>query len=155
MRIAITTTGDNLDSQIDPRFGRAQFILVVDGDGTLLDIIDNAKNRAAIGGAGIQAANTLAEKKVDVVLTGRCGPNATEALKTVGIEFGKVQSGTAKEVLHRFKQGEIPSVSNIGPGLNTAGQQTGGRRGDGGGGGKGAGQGKGRGQGGDSGRWFG
>jgi predicted Fe-Mo cluster-binding NifX family protein len=149
MRIAVTTAGDNLDSEIDPRFGRAQFILVVNGDGTLLEVIDNAKNRAAAGGAGIQAAKTLADKNVDMVLTGRCGPNATEALKSAGIEFGKVQSGTAREVVERFNRGEISSVNNIGPGLNATGQGKGGGRG------KGSGKGKGRRQSGDSGRWFG
>lgn len=159
MRIAITTTGNNLDSKIDPRFGRAQFLLLVDRDGTLIEVIDNAKNTSALSGAGIQTAKTLADKKVDVLLTGRCGPNAAEALKAAGIEFGEVQSGPAREALDRFNRGEIPSKRDPGTDMQDARRATGGRRGGGQGHGKGMGQGKGRRMGGDrrkdSGRWFG
>ena len=149
MRIAITATGNSLDSEIDPRFGRAQFILVVNRDGTLLEVIDNAKNRAAMGGAGIQAAKTLADKKVDVLLTGTCGPNATAALNAAGIEFGEIQPGTVRKILDRFIRGEIPSKSEPATDLKAARRDSGGRRGGGGGRGKGSGRGMGRG------RWFG
>jgi predicted Fe-Mo cluster-binding NifX family protein len=145
MRIAITTTGTTLDSEIDPRFGRAGFILVVDRDGTLIEVIDNSRNREAMSGTGIQAAKTLADKNVDVLLTGRCGPNAMETLRAAHIEFKEVQPGTAREVLDRFNRGEITGTSDREPASATAPRNLGTGRGGGGGRGKGMGRGMGRG----------
>ena len=84
MKIAITSTGKNLDSLMDPRFGRAPYIVIASSDGDLLEVIDNAVNVNAMRGAGIQAAKSLADRGVDVLLTGHCGPNAFTALQAAG-----------------------------------------------------------------------
>lgn len=128
MKIAITTTGDNLDSEIDPRFGRAQFILLVGRYGSVIEVIDNAENRAAMGGAGIQAVRILADKKVDVLITGGCGPNAREALKGTGIDFVEAHSGTAREVLDRFNRGELVGELDGKSGTRTVERSTASRR---------------------------
>jgi predicted Fe-Mo cluster-binding NifX family protein len=107
MKIAITAMGKNLYANLDSRFGRAQYILILDSDGRVIEAIDNAASRAAMGGAGIQAAKMVADRKVDVVLTGKCGPNADAALKAAGIKIGEVQAGTVREVLERYNRGEI------------------------------------------------
>lgn len=112
MRIAITTTGNGLDAEVDPRFGRAQYILIVDPEGTIIDVIDNEPNRAAIGGAGIGAAKMLADRKVNVLLTGRCGPNALAALNAAGIQICEIPSGTARQALERFNRGEVSPVND-------------------------------------------
>ena len=52
MKIAITATGKEIDSQMDPRFGRAQYILIVDEDGAVLEAIDNSQNLNADEGSG-------------------------------------------------------------------------------------------------------
>ena len=161
MRIAITATGNNLDSMLDPRFGRAQFILVVDADGSLIEAIDNSENVAAMGGAGIQAAKLLAERKVDVLLTGRCGPNAVETLNAAGIRFEEVQPGVVKEIVDRFNRGATTTVKDVNPAVNTGapGMGTGRGMGVGGGrcmgGGRGVGRSGGRGMGGGGGRGMG
>jgi predicted Fe-Mo cluster-binding NifX family protein len=103
MKIAITSTGKNLDSLMDPRFGRAPYIVIASSDGDLLEVIDNAVNVNAMRGAGIQAAKSLADRGVDVLLTGHCGPNAFTALQAAGIKVGTDQTGSVKEVLSRFK----------------------------------------------------
>ena len=113
MRIAITATDKHLDAEMDPRFGRAQFILIVDPGGTIVDVIDNEPNRAAMGGAGIGAAKMLSDKAVNVLLTGRCGPNARTALDAAGIEICEVQAGTVRDALERFNRGEVPQKAKI------------------------------------------
>jgi len=107
MRIAITATGTDIDSQVDPRFGRAKFILILDESGAIVESVDNSQNLNSMRGAGIQTAKILADRKVDVLLTGFCGPNAFTALKAVGIKIAIEQSGTVKEALSRFNQNEV------------------------------------------------
>ncbi len=114
MRIAITVSGKDLDTEMDPRFGRAQYILIVDTDGTIIDVIDNAENRAAMGGAGISAAKLLSDRKVNVLLTGSTGPNARAALGAAGIEICEGMCGTARHALERFNSGEVSYVKQVG-----------------------------------------
>jgi predicted Fe-Mo cluster-binding NifX family protein len=107
MRIAITATGKDVDSQVDPRFGRAQFILILDESGTIVEALDNSQNLNAMRGAGIQTAKILADRKVNVLMTGYCGPNAFTTLKAAGIRVGIEQSGTVKDTLGRFNRNEV------------------------------------------------
>ena len=107
MKIAVTATGTNLDSPLDPRFGRAQYILIVDENETLLEAVDNSRNINAMRGAGIQTGKILADKKVDVLLTGHCGPNAFTTLKAAGIKVGVDQSGTVREAVERYTSNEV------------------------------------------------
>jgi predicted Fe-Mo cluster-binding NifX family protein len=107
MRIAITATGKDVDSQVDPRFGRAQFILILDESGTIVEALDNSQNLNAMRGAGIQTAKILADRKVNVLMTGYCGPNAFTTLKAAGIKVGIEQSGTVKDTLDRFNRNEV------------------------------------------------
>ena len=51
MKIAITATGKTLDSQVDPRFGRAAWFIVADSDSMEFEAIANDNVNAA-GGAG-------------------------------------------------------------------------------------------------------
>ena len=112
MRIAITSTGADLNADLDPRFGRAQYILIVGDDGSIAEAIDNATNRGAMQGAGIQAGRLLAEKKVDALLTGNCGPNAFKALEAAGIKVYVGLQGSVKDALKRFNNNELSSSAS-------------------------------------------
>ncbi len=107
MKVAVTATGKDLDSQMDPRFGRAQYIVIASEDGVLEDVIDNSQNLNAMKGAGIQAAKLLADRKVDALMTGHCGPNAFTTLTAAGIKIVVDQSGTVKEALERLKNKKV------------------------------------------------
>ena len=58
MKIGITSTGKNLDAEVDQRFGRCKYFIIVDTDSMEFEAISN-ENIMASGGAGIQAAQTL------------------------------------------------------------------------------------------------
>jgi predicted Fe-Mo cluster-binding NifX family protein len=107
MKIAITAMGKEIDSQVDPRFGRAHYILIVHQDGTVSEAIDNGQNFNTMRGAGIQTAKNLADRKVEVLLTGHCGPNAFRTLEAARIKVVVEQSGTVKEALDRFNRSEV------------------------------------------------
>jgi predicted Fe-Mo cluster-binding NifX family protein len=110
MKIAVSSAGEKLDSQIDPRFGRCQYFLIIDPETLELVAISN-KGAAASGGAGIQAAQTIASKGVDVLITGDTGPNAFQTLSTAGIKVFTGASGTVREALERYKSGSLRQAS--------------------------------------------
>jgi predicted Fe-Mo cluster-binding NifX family protein len=151
MKIAVSSTGKNMNSQLDPRFGRCAYYLAVDSDDMSFEVYPN-ESAAMGGGAGIQAAQFLASKGVQAVITGNCGPNAVQILSAAGIELSTSQTGIVKEVVERFKKGELRPTSEatvdshfgMAPG---AGSGPGGGMGGGGGMRQGMGGGRGRGRG--------
>ncbi len=105
MKIAVTSKGTDLDSQVDPRFGRAAYILVVDTETLEFEVLDNKDNVNAFKGAGIQAAGMISEKGADVLLTGFCGPNAFKTLEEAKIKIVNDVSGTIRDAVKAFKEG--------------------------------------------------
>ena len=110
MKVAVSSNGENLDAQIDPRFGRCHFFLVVNPDDMSFDVLNN-QSAAQAGGAGIQAAQFLASQGVAAVITGNCGPNAVQTLAAAGIELFGGQTGTVREAVERYKNGHLNPTS--------------------------------------------
>jgi len=109
MNIAITSTDSGIESQIDPRFGRCRFFLIIDPDTMDCQAIPN-DSASASGGAGIQAAQTISSRNVSVLITGNVGPNAFETLSAAGIEIFTGASGTVREALDQYKSGNLQST---------------------------------------------
>jgi len=107
MRIAITSTGTDLDSQVDPRFGRALCFLIVDSETFAFDIVDNKENLNALKGAGIQAARMVSDKGVEVLITGFCGPNAFKALKAADIKVANNATGSVRDAVKAYLEGRL------------------------------------------------
>ena len=143
MKIAVSSSGNTLDSQIDPRFGRCVYFLIVDTDDMNFEAFDN-ESLALGGGAGIQAAQFVASKGAKAILTGNVGPNAVKTLGAAGVEIFVGQNGTVREALERYNRGDLQSTGapNVADhhGMGGGG---GGGRGMGGGGGRGMGGGMG------------
>ena len=106
MRIAVTASGPGLDAEVDPRFGRCTHFVFVDTDTDEVEVFDNA-SAAAAGGAGIQAAQLIADKGAAVVLTGNCGPNAYRTLQAAGIEVVVAVSGAVCDAIADYKAGKF------------------------------------------------
>ena len=107
MKIAVTAKGPDLSSVVDPRFGRAAYILIVDTETMSCDALDNSTNVNAFKGAGIQAAAMVAEQGAEVLLTGYCGPNAFKTVQAAGMKVVSDVSGTVEEAVLTFKNGEV------------------------------------------------
>ena len=107
MKVAVTSQGPELSSQVDPRFGRARYFVVVDTDSGEFTAHDNTKNVDAVQGAGIQAGRTVVELGVAAVITGHVGPKAFGALQAGGIKVYPNASGTVKEAVEAFKAGQL------------------------------------------------
>ena len=108
MNICVTSQGDSLEAQVDPRFGRCQYFIIVDAESFEFEAIKNS-NVDAMGGAGIQSGQFVAGKGVKAVLTGNVGPNAFQTLQAAGIEVISGVSGTIKQAVERYKNAEFKS----------------------------------------------
>lgn len=106
MKVAVTSTGPSLDAAMDPRFGRCACFVLVETDDMGFETVDNA-SAAMGGGAGIQAARTVAEKGAKAVLTGSCGPNAHTALTAAGIAVYLGCGGTVRAAVERLQSGGL------------------------------------------------
>jgi predicted Fe-Mo cluster-binding NifX family protein len=133
MKVAVSATAPNLDADIDPRFGRCQYFVIVDPETMEFSTLENT-SAAAGGGAGIATAQTLAGKDIEAVLTGNCGPNAYQALSAAGIKVYTGVTGKVKAAVEDYKAGKFKASSqpNVTPHFG------------GGGGGMGRGRGMGR-----------
>ena len=107
MKIAISTSGDNLTAPLDSRFGRAAGFLIYDTDTKGMQMIDNAQNLNAPQGAGIQAAQTVANTGAEAVITGHCGPKAFRVLQAAGIKVYNCQAATVEEALRQLEEGKL------------------------------------------------
>ncbi|MBW2708990.1 MAG: NifB/NifX family molybdenum-iron cluster-binding protein [Deltaproteobacteria bacterium] len=136
MKIAVSSSGNNLDSQIDPRFGRCAYFLIVDTENMNVEAFDN-ESISLGGGAGIQAAQFVASKGAKAILTGNVGPNAVKTLGAAGVEIFVGQNGTVREALERYNRGDLQSTGapNVADHHGMGGGGGGGGRGMGGGGG--------------------
>ncbi|MEJ2702507.1 MAG: NifB/NifX family molybdenum-iron cluster-binding protein [Sedimentisphaerales bacterium] len=116
MKIAVTSTGEALDSQVDPRFGRASCFIIVETETMEHSVVENT-SIATAGGAGISSAKAVADTGAEAVLTGNCGPNAQRTLDAAGIRLYTDVTGTVAEAVERFKSGAL-TVAN-GPNVQT------------------------------------
>jgi len=125
MKIAVTSTGPGLDDNVEARFGRCAYFLVIDTDTKQFEAIENP-NIALGGGTGIQSAQLMSEKGVTAVLTGNCGPNAFNVFGQAGIQVIVGISGQVRDAVEQFNTGDLSSASgpNVAShfGVNTAPQ---------------------------------
>ncbi len=116
MIICITSRGDTLDAEVDPRFGRCAYFIFVDTETGASEAVKNP-HADATGGAGIQSGQLVANKQVKAVVTGNVGPNAYQTLKTAGIDVITGVSGSVKEAVAKYNKSELkptqgPSVDS-------------------------------------------
>lgn len=104
MIVCITSSGPDLESQADPRFGRCAYFIFFDTDSQEHTAVANPQQDAA-GGAGVQSGQLVVERKAGVVLTGNVGPNAFQVLNAAGIPMVTGVSGTVGEVIKKYQQG--------------------------------------------------
>lgn len=110
MKIAVSSSGQELNARVDPRFGRSPYFIIVEPETMQFEAVCNP-NLSAMHGAGIQTAQMIANKGVSAVLTGNCGPNAFQTLSAAGIQVIVGITGTVKDAVERYKKGELKPSS--------------------------------------------
>ena len=108
MKIAVTVAAPDLKAQVDSRFGRAPYFLIVDSDTMKWEAVENSQNLNLPQGAGIQAAQTISARAPKVVLTGNCGPKAFKVLKAAGIDVCVGVGGmSVEQAVRNYLEGEF------------------------------------------------
>jgi predicted Fe-Mo cluster-binding NifX family protein len=111
MKIAVTTQGDDLNAEIDSRFGRAPKFLVVDTETMRFDVAANTQSLDLAQGAGIQSAQNVLTLKPDVVLTGNCGPKAFRVLKSAGVKVVVGVKGKIDDAIRDYVNGKYAEAA--------------------------------------------
>lgn len=117
MKIAIPSEGKNLESQVCRSFGRTLNFIVADTDTLEFQALDN-EAAAAQGGAGIKAAQAVADSGARAVVTFHCGENAAQVLSGAGIKLYKAAPGTVSDMIKLFKSGKLKELTEIHPGYH-------------------------------------
>lgn len=113
MKIGITTAGNNLESAVDPRFGRCAYFLLVDPETQEYKALINPGTTAG-GGAGIKAAQFIMKQGVRVLITGQCGPNARDVLTAGGVRIYQAPEGKVSEAVNLYQGGELKEINSPG-----------------------------------------
>jgi predicted Fe-Mo cluster-binding NifX family protein len=112
MKIAITTSGTDLNAPVDTRFGRAAAFLIVDTESGEFTIEPNEQNLNAAQGAGIQAAQNVASTGAQALISGHCGPKAFRILSASNIAIYTSDAATIQEALDQFKAGTLTKAQS-------------------------------------------
>ena len=110
MKIAVTSTGKTLESNVDQRFGRTAYFIIIDTETMHFSAIEN-ENVAAAGGAGINSAKLVIDKGAEAVLTGNCGPNAERTLTAAGVKLYTGAAETVAQAVDLFKNGKLTQAA--------------------------------------------
>ena len=110
MRIAVSASEPTLDAEVDPRFGRCQYFIIVDPENMEFESIENS-GALTVGGTGIATAQMIAGKGTEAVLTGNCGPNAFKVLSAAGIKVVTGVSGKVQDAVRDYKAGKYRANS--------------------------------------------
>src|SRR5210317_158643 len=146
MKIAVSSSGKDLNAQLDPRFGRCRYFLIIETGTLKCEVFDN-ENAALGGGAGIQSAQLIATRGAEALITGHCGPNAMQTLSAAGVQVYVGQAGTIQDIVETYQNGKLTPTTeasvaaHAGMGGMGGGQGRGMGRGRGMGGGRGGGMG--------------
>jgi predicted Fe-Mo cluster-binding NifX family protein len=112
VKIAVSSMGTDVEAQVDQRFGRAEGFVIVDSESGEVSHVPNTQNLEAVQGAGIQAAKLVADNGAQVAISGHCGPKAFRTLEAAGIQVIVGVTGTVKDVVAKFKAGELTASSS-------------------------------------------
>jgi len=111
MKIAVSASRPELDAEINPRFGRAPYFLIVQPDTLEFEAITNQDTLQIAHGAGIQAASLVAKHRPVAVITGNCGPKAYQTLQAAGIQVILGVSGSVREAVQQYQQGKLGAAA--------------------------------------------
>ncbi|EOD01357.1 NifB/NifX family molybdenum-iron cluster-binding protein [Caldisalinibacter kiritimatiensis] len=113
MKICFTSTGETMESKLDPRFGRCKYFIIYDTETKEHKTVENSGAISAHG-AGVSAAQQVEEAGVDVVITGKLGPNAMNILSAANINGFSGNQVSLEENLKLYEEGKLEKITKPG-----------------------------------------
>jgi predicted Fe-Mo cluster-binding NifX family protein len=107
VKLALTTSGNDLNAPLDSRFGRAAKFLIYDLERGTCEVVDNQQNLNAAQGAGIQSAEIVACLGAKALITGHCGPKAFHVLTAAGIRIYHTDAPTVAAAIEQYRSGKL------------------------------------------------
>lgn len=119
MKIAVGSTGYDLDSPVSDIFGRSSAFIIVDLDEGKIRDVSLIESPAKNGtGAGSTAAQIMADHEVKVIISGKLGPVAFLILKNASIKVYKFIPGSVEKNLKRFNEGKLAEITTLSGGFS-------------------------------------
>ena len=112
MKLVFSSTGTDLESTLDQRFGRCPYFVAYDTDTKEIKNAANTQNLNAAQGAGIQSATSAVNLGADYVICGHCGPKAFRVLQAAGVKVVCGAEGTLKELIRKFEAGSLKEADS-------------------------------------------
>ena len=112
MKVALSSSGNTLESPLDSRFGRAPFFVIMDTETNDFQVIDNSQNLNATQGAGVQSSQTVINAGVDALITGHVGPNAFMILQQAGIKIYQSDATSVQQALEQLNAGSLKEAQS-------------------------------------------
>lgn len=113
MKIAMPVDENSIESTICISFGRAPYFMIYDNETKDKLFLDNSVAASSQGGAGIKAAQLIVDEKIDVLLTPRCGENATDVFSSAAIKIFKTTSNGINEMIEAYELGELSPLVEV------------------------------------------
>ena len=110
MKVIVTAQGNEPSSEIDPRFGRAKWLVVFDSETGNFQAHDNELNLNAAQGAGIQTGRNIANLGANAVITGNVGPNAFKTLAAAKVKVFLAEKQTVQQAIDSYNAGKLKEV---------------------------------------------
>jgi len=107
MKLLITANNEDINGEVEERFGRAPWFIVYDSESGTFTPHDNSENSDRSHAAGVGSATKAADLGVEAVLTGNIGPKAAEGLNVAGIEAYSASGLSIKEAVEKYINGEL------------------------------------------------
>jgi predicted Fe-Mo cluster-binding NifX family protein len=103
MKIAISSTGNDLNAAVADVFGRCPYFILAEIEEQKIIKTEALKNISGeqTSGAGIAATQLMADNEVEAVIAKNVGPKAMEALKKFNIQVYN-GNGTVAEAVRGF-----------------------------------------------------
>lgn len=111
MKIAVSANQPNLEGDLDPRFGRCNYFIIIDPDTLEFSAMENPYMKA-MGGVGPDTAHFIVQQGVQAVITGSIGAKAHRSLSTAGVQMFTGVRGSVRDAIDAYKSGELQSVSS-------------------------------------------
>jgi predicted Fe-Mo cluster-binding NifX family protein len=122
MIISIPIDEKSINSNISDNFGRANFFLIYNDEAKEYDFFKNTAVNSQ-GGAGIEAAQILVDKNINILITPRCGNNAAKVLESGDVDIYKSISKSIEDNLNNFKENKLSPLLDIHQGLHRHGSR--------------------------------